>query len=88
MIKERKAEPTEIDGIWKVESAEGDPVQTKNLVGTTFWFGEGIAVGRFMKDVPFTVDVGKEPKWLDLLKMQFEVLTFIRKNEETILKQP
>jgi uncharacterized protein (TIGR03067 family) len=64
--KEKPA-PTEIDGIWRVESAEGD---FNELNGTTIWFGEGITVSRLGKDVPFTVDASKEPKWLDVLKDQ------------------
>jgi uncharacterized protein (TIGR03067 family) len=61
--------PTEIDGIWKIESADGDASQTRELKGTKFWFDKGIAVGHFIKDSPFTVDASKDPKWLDLGKI-------------------
>lgn len=65
----KKPAPTEIDGIWRVESAEGKRKNIAELVGTTIWFGDGIIAGRYWKDdVPFTPAADKEPKWLDILK--------------------
>lgn len=55
---------SDIDGIWKVESMQGE--DAAKWKGTRLEFVNGVAVGTHVKDAKFTTDVRKNPKWLDV----------------------
>lgn len=64
--KDNPPPPTEIDGIWRVDSVHGDAKEGSKLLGTKFHFRQTVAVGRFLKDTRLKVDPTKEPKWIDV----------------------
>lgn len=63
--KKEKPAPTEVDGVWRVESAEHDRQVVSHLKGNRYSFRAGVFD---IQDFSYTLDPTKEPKWLDAAK--------------------
>jgi len=62
--EKNKKELAKFDGVWTVESAAIDGSPDPDLKGKTVTFAEGQVTTPKMKG-PFSVDVSKDPKWIE-----------------------